>query len=425
MADAVTSQQSGEPQPAEAYCPMSAPAIAGFLLAVLFAIIVVIMLLLGFSQGNPFFFEKWTLAVPAVAAILGFMGQLQIRRSEGTRAGIKLARWAIGLSVTLGLACATFSFVTELAVTQQANAFLMEEGPDSGFFPRLIKGVDDPKALREAFLLTIPPSQRTGAKPASELSMQKMFDSIEQKKNNINPGKLTQFRTNPIVGQFLLGDRVKLQVEPLGVVEWKFENRSYQVKRKYRFTFPNFTLELPIEVKSSEGGEGEQRKWFVTLPTLAGIEITKSMHSAAIASLDQLAREYLDGRLLDAVTEKGDTVGDFEKLDGTDWKLILPPDAPEDKIRAQIKKAFDKRVKIDVPKQDFPRAKKIDDRLVFYYNCRIMIPRDGDLPRIVLFGNILVRPDEPFDLEKSQVSPGWEIYKFNFLRAIVEVFPRG
>ncbi|MBI3409058.1 MAG: hypothetical protein HY040_11980 [Planctomycetes bacterium] len=441
MADIVTSQQSGEPQPGESqpgesqpgesqpgepavYCPMSGAAVAGFVLAILFAALVAIILLLGLSQGNPFFFPKWALAVPAAGALLGFMGQLQVRRSEGTRAGLKLARWAIGLSVTLGLACATFSFVTEMAVTQQANAFLMEDGPDSGFFPRLIKGVADPKALREAFLLTIRPSERTGAKPANELAMQKMFDPIEQKKANINPGKLTQFRTNPIVGQFLLGDPATLKVEPLGVVDWKFENRSYQVTRKYRFTFPNFTIDLPVEVKSSEGGEGEQRKWYVTLPTLTGIDIAKSARSAAIANLDQLAREYLDKRLLDALTEKGEPVGDFEKLDGTDWKLILQPDAPEEKIRAQIAKAFANRVKIDVPKQDFPRAKKSDDRLVFYYNCRIMIPSDGDLPRIILFGNILVRTDEPFDPETSRVSPGWEIYKFNFLRAQREVFPR-
>src|SRR5262249_20847846 len=154
--------------------------------------------------------------------------------------------------------------------------FLMDEGPDSGFFPRLIKGVTNDTAQREAFLLSIRPSERAGAKPASELAMQKMFDPIEQKKANINPGKLTQFRTNPIVSQFLLGDAATLKVEPLGVVDWKYENRSYQVTRKYRFTFPNFTLELPIEVKSSEGGEGEQRKWFVTLPTVDGISVTRS-----------------------------------------------------------------------------------------------------------------------------------------------------
>ena len=74
-----------------------------------------------------------------VGIVFSLIGQKQIQNSEGTRAGAKLARLGIWLSLLSGLGYLSYYYVTGLALQSQANAFLMEKSEDGGFFPRLIE----------------------------------------------------------------------------------------------------------------------------------------------------------------------------------------------------------------------------------------------------------------------------------------------
>src|SRR5262249_21378188 len=139
--------------------------------------------------------------------------QWEIRKSEGTRAGTTLARWGLWMSVVAGLGYFAYDKATELALTQQANNFLLVEGKDSGFFPRLLKaGADQPDDneaavnLNAAFLLTRPASHRVGAQPSDLEGMAKQFSAED----------IRRFRANKLVRYLLQGGKKDTKIEPLG-----------------------------------------------------------------------------------------------------------------------------------------------------------------------------------------------------------------
>src|SRR5262245_13536477 len=133
MADPIAPPPSGEPL---TYKPLSGLALAGFAAGALFALLVLASTAVGLVKGVPFFFPLWTLLLAAAGVVLSLLGQGQIKNSEGTRAGLGLARAGLWLSVFAGLGYFAYYSVTGLALTSQADAFLREEGdPSGGFFP--------------------------------------------------------------------------------------------------------------------------------------------------------------------------------------------------------------------------------------------------------------------------------------------------
>src|SRR5262249_24587862 len=161
----------------------------------------------------------------------------------------------------------------------------------------------------------------------------------------------------------------------------------------------------PIETLSSEGGQGEQRRWYVSLQgvNLSNLSVFKTRYGEDIVNLDKMAQEYLEGRLK-ALNEKAEPLGDFNVLDGTDWKAILPPTAPEDKVRALVARAFAEKVPFGIMKSEVPGLKKSEGRYLFHYNCRFFVASDGELPSFWLFGRIIIRTAKPFDLATDQLS---------------------
>src|SRR3954467_804126 len=127
------------PQPGElAYRPISALALAGFILGLLFAGMVVVSTLVGLVQGLPVFLPGWALGLALAAAVICCLAQYRIQSAEGTLAGLVLARWGLWLSVLLGVTYFVYTWVTGLALAKQATDFLMAKADDdSGFFPRL------------------------------------------------------------------------------------------------------------------------------------------------------------------------------------------------------------------------------------------------------------------------------------------------
>jgi hypothetical protein len=329
---------------------------------------------------------------------------------------LKLAKWAIGLSVVLGLICLPYSFVTELALTQQANSFLMDDGPDSGLFPRLLRAGTNQKEFDQAFLLTTPPTDRANAKPGNEEAMYRQFDAPVDSKSEIpNPGKLTYFRTHPFVLLFTLAEPGEISIEPLAVQDWKYEGRSYQVTRNYRITMARVTLEVPIVAYSSEGGEGEQRKWYAGLPDVKQLKVLRLQEGELMVRLSQLARGYLNERL--KKQHAGDSFGKFESLDDTDWKAVTPKDLKPELVRREIARAFDIFISLGVAEQEIPLGKKDKDRFQFFYACRLAVMEPVEnLPPLALFGTVVVQTAEAFDPATATTSPTWEIHKIKFSR---------
>jgi hypothetical protein len=237
------------------YRPLSGLAIVGLACAAGYAALVVLSLILMLTRREPLFLGFWLLMLPIAGAVLCALALRQIRNSEDTRAGAALARWGLWIAVISGLGYGTFFVFTGLAIKQQANRFLLEKGPDAGFFPRLIEG-----DLNGAFLLTLTPSERQGLTPADQAGIEKRFDLPLSGKTP--KGRLTLFRENELIRMLRQPAEPPITVEPLGVRSWAYESRGYKVERTYRITTPEAVFDVLLPVQSVDTDvPGEGRKW--------------------------------------------------------------------------------------------------------------------------------------------------------------------
>jgi hypothetical protein len=244
------------------YRPLSALALASVLVSALYALLVLVIAVVAVIQAGPMFLPTWTLLAPAVGVVLALAGQWRIRRAEGTLAGMPLTRWGLWLGLLGGLGYGTYYFFTGLAIQQQANDFLMKEGEDSGFFPRLLKAgkTGDPGELNRAFLLTKPYGARLGSNPDDLLKMELAFN---QPQGKLGRGELDVFRDRELIEIMLEAGREGQTVEPLGVRDWAYENGKYHVSRAYRLTTREMQVDVVVPVSAEVDKVASSRKWYV------------------------------------------------------------------------------------------------------------------------------------------------------------------
>ncbi len=238
------------------YRPVSGLAIAGLALAALFAVLLLVSVVVTFVRQEPFYLPGWVLVLAVAGGVLSALALRQIRASEGTRAGAGLARVGLWVAAIAGLGSFTFSFFTGLAIQQQANRFLMEKGPDAGFFPLLQQG-----EVNQAFLLTMPPDKRQ-ANPHDEKLMDRLYDMPADKKSS--EGMLSMFRSMHFVQVLQQPYDPPAQIRAMGVRGWEYGGKGYKVTRTYRISTPEGEFDLPVMVQSFDSEvEGEGRKWMV------------------------------------------------------------------------------------------------------------------------------------------------------------------
>jgi hypothetical protein len=326
-----TTQTPSEPL---AYQPISGWAIAGFTIGSLFSLLVVICAIVGVVQGAPVFFPVWVMAFAIVGLALSILGQRHVQNSEGTRAGAKLARAGLWLSLVSGLTYFSYYAVTGMALQSQADAFLREKGDEySGFFPRLREGGDNPVQLNNAFLLTQPPSSRSG-RPDDEISMRKSHD-IPTKEGA--SGLLTQFRHSVFARAFSKHLGKDVEITPLAVQDWRYEQRSYKVFRIYHVKTKEVEMDFMLAVCSAEAeSPGQIRRWFIDLKESYAISATKKLTpiGEGMRELRKQASDWLGAR--GQVKEGEPSLGDIGPADKTDWTRLLLPDGKEDEIKMLV-----------------------------------------------------------------------------------------
>jgi hypothetical protein len=407
------------PDDLQVYRPLSGLAIAGLALALLYVSLVLISSVAGLVQGAPFYWPGWMVLLAIAGAGLSLLALRQIRRSEGTRAGAKVAQWGLGLSVVAGLGYTAYDFATSVAVKQQANRFLMEAGEDAGFFPLLEKG-----DVNAAFLLTQTYSRRSGANARDEVAMYRQFDTPM----GPNPtGLLTQFNDSTLVRVFQQArlQQAAVQVEPAGARGWDYESKGYKVERRYRITTPEMTLEWILITQSTETG-GAGRKWFVVWNQshIASDRDHPPVYSAAgekLLEIRRQARTFLDSWLqglkkqpLDAALIK---FGD----------LAFPVAADGPRVRALFVQAFQ-----DGPSPAPPYQFKMEDAAYGLWEMtaagrlqiaqRFQISLGGDsAPDGIHYlgrGRIVVETAVPGDPRTTAFTPEWHVVRVELERAV-------
>jgi hypothetical protein len=434
MADPLPTPPVSEPI---SYRPLSGFAIAGFAASCLFALLVLGVAVVALIQGAPFFYSLWVLLLPAAGLVLSMIARNQIRSSEGTRAGESLARAGVWIGLMTGLGYFVYYSVTGLALTSQANEFLMTAREDSGFFAHLQKAAESTPELYAAFLLTLPASSRGNVKPGNEEAMLRVHD---QASADGTPGRLTLFRNNSIIRVFTTAAPGQIKVEPLGVQTWAYEERSYIVHRTYRVTTPEAVIEFPVITRSTEGEtSGEARKWYVETNKMGRPEIARTDLGKGLRVLRALGHAWLNrwGKALN----DGESFA-LAEVDATRWSALRLGDAQRGYVKAKLQDLFggkepNRLAGLSFPADEEPlgdweivgggTAGKVRLGLPF----RWALAPEGKESAYMVDGRLVIETKAPVDLEamvRAKAPPeqlDWTIQKFIVTRAAPPPLKKG
>jgi hypothetical protein len=225
-------------------------AIAALALAGVLAGLGVASLLL-FAGSAPWLLPLWTLVLPVAAALMSWMARLRIQSSEGALGGIALTGWGLGLSLAFGLYYAAYSAATNFAVREQATTFALD------WLELLKKG-----ETQKAFVLTIPPSDRPPEGPTQRGDLELRFNSMPAPTQG---GAYTRFgQSDPV--RLLAAGADATQIV-LRKTKWEFAERAYIVELSYQVTTDLASFELGVTVRGSEASDVRAggRRWHVDL----------------------------------------------------------------------------------------------------------------------------------------------------------------
>jgi hypothetical protein len=411
-----------EPREPLVYRPISGLALVGFVLGALFAGTVAFSTLLALVQGMPVFLpEALSLGLAATAAVLCFVAQVRIRNSEGTLAGLALARWGLRLSVLLGVTYFVYTWVSGLALAKQANDFLIsKDGDDSGFFPRLMAVGKDRTELYQAFLLSLPTTGRGGSKATNPEAMEFRYN---QPGKDGEPGNITKFANSPLV--MALVNNPDAKIEPLGVVRWEYKGQSFHVLRNYRLTTPEMVIEATVPAQSTEAtAEGEQRKWFVPMTKMQRFQPVKyTPLGYSLYALRKHAKLFLDGWAMKVL--KGEPVPEYNEAD-TDWTKIMPKkELQRDELRMELGAAFRGEAKRPArlmihTDENFTEWSARDDRIRIRHPARMMLGAAKRDTGLVVELEIVTETDQTVDLQAPvprEPPWTWKIREIKVIRA--------
>jgi hypothetical protein len=256
----------------ETYRPVSGLAIASFILALFFAVVVLAYaVLMGLVKRQPVLLLPWLFLIPSGAIVLALLSKRQITGSLGTRAGGLLANLGLWLGLLFGLGYLVYFLTIHFLIRSQAQSFL--EDPQTGFFAIL----KTPGRVDAAYLLCLPSDMRDNS--ISDRDAQKMEQRYKQ--------NLTRFRSDMMV-RLLQQAGPDAEVEIRGASGSGYDEQGWWVSFDVLVKTPYETVpgSLAVRRKDNPGGDYE---WFV--------DITRSGTSLAQGGMTALGQQVMNARM--------------------------------------------------------------------------------------------------------------------------------
>jgi hypothetical protein len=256
MAEFTTFPEEPRPEPTT-YRRMSALALAGFAIGILFASYVLIGAGIGFWTGTPLLLHPVVQPVPVVGIVLSVLGLIAIGRSEGTLAGRALALWGVWLSLLMGLGYFAYYGATYFATCQQADDFTLR------WYQKLAQGKIIP-----AFLDGLDPERRQQVNADDLDLIFRRFNAPVQGKGAAKApsykGQIDIFRSTEYI-KAIAAAGPETNIESLGISDWQYKDGAYKVQRVYRITTPDAMYDIltPVVGRESSKHEFEGRQWSV------------------------------------------------------------------------------------------------------------------------------------------------------------------
>jgi hypothetical protein len=256
---ATHSEQAASPEAAgatlapatETYHPLSLLALVGFVLAIAYALLVLVGGLVALLGRVPWLLPLWTFAVPLAVLLVCWVARNRIRDSEGVLTGLVFTTWGMRLTVIVALTYLAYYTFAFFAVRLQASDYVER------IFDQLKQ-----RNVEQAFLLAM-------GQPSSDDSaeMRRMIEARFNTSPGARPGQsgpFSRFRQSQFVRYMLMADG-QVKITPLGVVEWGYERGGYRVVLKYQIATPLAEFELTVDTVGLDSKPGEQkgRQWSV------------------------------------------------------------------------------------------------------------------------------------------------------------------
>jgi hypothetical protein len=296
MADPTTFPEEHVREPV-VYRHISGFAIASIIVACGYATIVLLLSISGIVRSMPVLLSPWVQLLAVIGAGLGIAALVQIRGSEDTVAGTKLAVWALLISAFFGLGYGAYYAATYFAIRQQADSFTQR------WLQKLAQGQINP-----AFLDTQDPANRQHVNPEDEDALNARFPA-PMARTVMNRSPLDSFRENKLVHIAVQGGPTT-RITPLGVKDWEYNKGGYQVIRAYRLETEEGVFEAQITAfgSVSKTREYEGREWRI-IP--GGTQLQREelspraqeilvLREQSSQFLDEWGNKLISGRLAEA-----------------------------------------------------------------------------------------------------------------------------
>jgi hypothetical protein len=242
------------PAAAESYRPLSLLALAGFGIAALYALIVIVGAVIALLNRIPWLMPNWTFFIPLAALAVCWVARARIRSAEDTLSGLAFTAWGVRLSVVAALLYAAYYGFTFFAIRLQAI-----DRADR-FFELLKQG-----RTEQAFLYT------QGLVAGGDLNEDELRDEIENRFNNPEgptaaPGAYSRFRRSEYV-RLIEADGSAARLTCLGVTDWGYKGDGYQVVLKYHVatSVAEFLMSVETFGRDPKPGEPKGKQWIIDL----------------------------------------------------------------------------------------------------------------------------------------------------------------
>ncbi len=205
--------------------------------------------LIAYSGTNPWLLPELMWFEVLAAILICWVARARIQASENTLSGQALAGWGLSLGLFFGIGYSVYLGANLLAVRWQARACAED------FLTQLQKGDQ-----MQAFLLSLPP----GSRPATQSNLR---ETIEIKYNTPSAGA-----PNGAFSGFCRTDLVRTVMlngadgtfEP-GSVNWDHEKEAYHVGMKYKISGPAGTYDAQLVALGMATAGSGRRQWHIDM----------------------------------------------------------------------------------------------------------------------------------------------------------------
>ncbi len=209
--------------------------------------------LLMYSGSSPWLvLQGWGWGLVGAAVFLCWLARTRIAASEGTLSGGALASLGLGLGLFFGLVYGAYWMANSFATSGQARARADE-------YLETLSNRDDPDAVVKAFFITQPEERR----PKSNLRHEaEAVHNTSMDPRGAQPGPFSRFAQQRYV-RLLRLPGTTYQFER--VERKEFERNGYRVELIYKVNAPSGEFEVSIGTVGVDSAEGaaRRRKWHV------------------------------------------------------------------------------------------------------------------------------------------------------------------